>query len=153
MLCRLFDFVITSGFRFFETLENQVIKSFQKMVLGSSEKNSMNLQISWKKLQIRVGPLTNSFVFSQNCKFTGLNLKHQIWSNQIFDHLWFLITYPRPYPPVPRFFYVFRIEEHLVPGFWKFSKNQKQVGWRMSQWIRASIGGISLIFKKLQFTG
>ncbi len=38
MLCRFFHFVITSGFRFFENLENQVIKSFQKMVLGSSKK-------------------------------------------------------------------------------------------------------------------
>jgi hypothetical protein len=35
MLCRFFDFVITSGFRFFENFENQGIKSFQKMVLGS----------------------------------------------------------------------------------------------------------------------
>jgi hypothetical protein len=39
MLCRFFDFVITRGFRFFENLENQVIKSFKKMVLGSSKKN------------------------------------------------------------------------------------------------------------------
>jgi hypothetical protein len=49
MLCRFFDFVITSGFRFFETLENQVIKSFQKNGSGVFEKNSMNLQIFVKE--------------------------------------------------------------------------------------------------------
>jgi hypothetical protein len=40
----------------------------------------MNLQISWKKLQIRVGPLTNSFLFF--LRIANLQVKTL---NQIFD--------------------------------------------------------------------